>query len=69
MAPRDWVENAREISWSFAWILAPKKVPIVTYQEPQTKNSRNIISESLILTKRGISCEGLGLCCFFGRKI
>jgi hypothetical protein len=45
IAPKDWVEKAREISWSLVIKFEPRKVPIVTYQDPQIKNSRNIITD------------------------
>lgn len=49
IAPIDWVENAAANWPPLAWRLLPKKVPKVTYQDPQTKNSKNIMRESLNL--------------------
>jgi hypothetical protein len=46
MAPRDWVRYARLIWLPEADRFLARKVPMVTNQAPQMKNSRNIIEES-----------------------
>ena len=49
IAPKDCVEKAAPIWVPVAPRLAARKVPMVTYHEPQTKNSRNIIIDNLDL--------------------
>ena len=46
MAPKDCVEKAAAVCAPVAFRLAPRKVPSVTNQAPQMKNSRNIMAES-----------------------
>src|SRR5699024_2334661 len=48
MAPQDWVAKAEPIWVPVALRLLAKKVPSVTNQAPQTKNSRNIITLSFV---------------------
>ena len=47
IAPKDWVEKAAATCVPVASRLLPKNVPKVTNQDPQTKNSRNIIRDNL----------------------
>src|SRR5882762_3444740 len=49
MAPSAVVPAARPISFPEKWRCWPSQVPSVTYQTPQTKYSRNIITDSRAL--------------------
>jgi hypothetical protein len=49
IAPQDWVEYAIADSAPVALRFWPKKVPRVTNQPPQIKNSRNIINDNWAL--------------------
>src|SRR6266436_3606477 len=52
MAPRAVVPAARPISWPEKCNCCPSQVPSVTYQAPQIKYSRNIITDSRNLIPR-----------------
>src|SRR5690606_1871650 len=50
IAPKDCVEKAAANCAPVASRLCPRKVPRVTYQAPQAKNSKNIIRDNLNFT-------------------
>jgi hypothetical protein len=55
IAPNDCVENAADTCVPVALRLSPKKVPMVTYQDPQTKKFKNIMRDSLSFVPKGIA--------------
>jgi hypothetical protein len=68
MAPNAVVPAARPISFPEKWSCWPSQVPSVTYQTPQTKYSKNIITDSRILICKSTRWPPVVIRCESNRK-